>query len=124
GSFLLLPQRVVATISFHRESGGTGRRAGLRIPWGNPWGFDPPLSHQEKARRVGVKSEEFLDRESGERGRGEPPRGARGHFPADRNAARPAAGRISRSEWRARPPLSHQETAKGRAGEGIQSEHR
>src|SRR5581483_4388960 len=28
-----------------RESGGTGRRAGLRIRWGNPWGFDSPLSH-------------------------------------------------------------------------------
>src|SRR5262249_24113354 len=27
------------------ESGGTGRRAGLRIRWGNPWGVDAPLSH-------------------------------------------------------------------------------
>ena len=26
-------------------SGGIGRRAGLRIQWGNPWGFESPLSH-------------------------------------------------------------------------------
>src|SRR5262245_19730649 len=29
-----------------RESGGIGRRAGLRIQRGNPWGFNSPLSHQ------------------------------------------------------------------------------
>ena len=30
-----------------RESGETGRRAGLRIQWAkSPWGFDSPLSHQ------------------------------------------------------------------------------
>ena len=29
-----------------RESGGTGRRAGFRCQWGNPWGFESPLSHQ------------------------------------------------------------------------------
>ena len=28
------------------ESGGTGRRAGFRCQWGNPWEFDSPLSHQ------------------------------------------------------------------------------
>src|ERR1700686_2399081 len=28
------------------ESGGTGRRAGLRIPWGNPWEVGSLLSHQ------------------------------------------------------------------------------
>src|SRR2546429_9969523 len=28
------------------ESGGTGRRAGLRIQWGKPWGVEAPLSHQ------------------------------------------------------------------------------
>ena len=28
-----------------RESGGIGRRAGLRIQWGNPWEFESPLSH-------------------------------------------------------------------------------
>ena len=27
------------------ESGGTGIRAGFRILWGNPWGFESPLSH-------------------------------------------------------------------------------
>ncbi len=27
------------------ESGGTGRRAGFRIQWGNLWGFESPLSH-------------------------------------------------------------------------------
>ena len=30
----------------HRESGGTGRRAGFRYQWGNPWEFESPLSHQ------------------------------------------------------------------------------
>jgi trigger factor len=34
-----------------RESGGTGRRAGFRILWDNPWGFDSPLSHQEPSVR-------------------------------------------------------------------------
>ena len=33
--------------SFSRsESGGIGRRAGFRIRWGDPWGFESPLSHQ------------------------------------------------------------------------------
>ncbi len=27
-------------------SGGIGRRAGLRIPWGNPWRFESSLAHQ------------------------------------------------------------------------------
>src|SRR5205823_1279427 len=32
-----------------RESGETGRRAGLRIQWAQgPWGFNSPLSHQHK----------------------------------------------------------------------------
>ena len=30
----------------HRGSGETGRRAGLRIPWGNPCGFESRLPHQ------------------------------------------------------------------------------
>ena len=34
-----------------RESGGTGRRAGFRCQWGNPWGFESPLSHQPRAGR-------------------------------------------------------------------------
>ena len=25
------------------EGGGIGRRAGLRIQWGDPWGFNSPL---------------------------------------------------------------------------------
>jgi hypothetical protein len=29
-----------------RASGETGRRAGLRIQWGNPWEFKSPLAHQ------------------------------------------------------------------------------
>jgi hypothetical protein len=29
------------------ESGGIGRRAGLRIQWGNLWGFESPLSHHQ-----------------------------------------------------------------------------
>src|SRR5690606_19004902 len=30
---------------FPGESGGTGRRARLRISWARPWGFESPLSH-------------------------------------------------------------------------------
>ena len=30
------------------ESGGIGRRAGLRIQWGNPWEFESPLSHHPR----------------------------------------------------------------------------
>ena len=34
-----------------RESGGTGRRAGLRIQWAQiPWGFNSPLSHHTSRR--------------------------------------------------------------------------
>src|SRR5688500_12237765 len=33
---------------FRSGSGGTGRRAGLRIQWGNPWGFESPLSHSSR----------------------------------------------------------------------------
>src|SRR5437016_3051450 len=29
-----------------------GRRAGLRIPWGNPWGFESPLPHPLSTRRL------------------------------------------------------------------------
>jgi trigger factor len=32
------------------ESGGTGRRAGLRIQWLTPWGFESPLSHHSSHR--------------------------------------------------------------------------
>src|SRR5437016_5469142 len=31
------------------ESGETGRRVGFRFRWGNPWGFDSPLSHHPAA---------------------------------------------------------------------------
>ena len=31
------------TVSGKRESGGTGRRAGFRCQWGNPWGFESPF---------------------------------------------------------------------------------
>src|SRR2546428_258057 len=33
-----------------RDRGGTGRRAGLRILWGNPWGFDSLRSHLASLR--------------------------------------------------------------------------
>src|SRR5947207_10809372 len=33
-----------------RDRGGTGRRAGLRILWGNPWGFESLRSHPKSAR--------------------------------------------------------------------------
>ncbi len=35
-----------ASLLEDRESGGIGRRAGFRIPWGNPWEFESPLSHR------------------------------------------------------------------------------
>lgn len=37
-------------------SGETGRRAGLRIQWGNPWEFKSPLAHQllSKHARAGL----------------------------------------------------------------------
>ena len=35
-------------LTSRRESGGTGRRAGFRILWGNPWEFESPLSHQRR----------------------------------------------------------------------------
>ena len=30
-----------------------GRRAGLRIQWSNPWGFESPLSHRVVSLAVG-----------------------------------------------------------------------
>ena len=42
----LAAQHVYNEILQSRESGGIGRRAGLRIQWGNPWEFESPLSHQ------------------------------------------------------------------------------
>src|SRR5216117_1064191 len=42
------------------ESGGTGRRAGLRIQWGNSWGFESPLSQTPS-----VPSQKDLDHQGG-----------------------------------------------------------
>ena len=40
-----------------RESGETGRRAGLRIQWAQgPWGFNSPLSHQPCRPRSRTKN--------------------------------------------------------------------
>ena len=44
--------RIYSRAAGKRESGGTGRRAGFRCQWGNPWGFDSPLSHHRRAGRV------------------------------------------------------------------------
>src|ERR1700757_4561248 len=41
----MLRRSLEETLQGRRESGEIGRRAGLRIQWGNPWGFDSPLSH-------------------------------------------------------------------------------
>ena len=44
-------KRFVPTLSWcstTRDRGGTGRRAGLRILWGNLWGFESLRSHQGK----------------------------------------------------------------------------
>ena len=45
-------------------SGGTGRRAGLRIQWGNPWGFESPLSHLREVRVGSLASLQPLDRDA------------------------------------------------------------
>ena len=37
-------------------SGETGRRAGLRIQWGNPWEFKSPLAHHHATQRPGRDS--------------------------------------------------------------------
>src|SRR5208337_5474702 len=37
------------------ESGENGRRTGLRIQRGNPWGFKSPLSHQERGALPGLR---------------------------------------------------------------------
>jgi hypothetical protein len=34
------------------ERGGTGRRAGFRSRWGNPWGFESPRSHSRADQGV------------------------------------------------------------------------
>ncbi len=36
---------IAAKQSGRGASGGTGRRAGLRSPWGNPWRFESSLAH-------------------------------------------------------------------------------
>ena len=41
-----LMSHVSCLMSHIRDHGGTGIRAALRMLWGNPWGFDPPWSHQ------------------------------------------------------------------------------
>ena len=41
----LMRQEGVAIFGRERRSGGIGRRAGLRIQWSNPWGFESPLWH-------------------------------------------------------------------------------
>ena len=42
-----------------REDGGTGRRARLRIWWGNLWGFESPFSHYESNKRNHLVKEEL-----------------------------------------------------------------
>ena len=39
--------RVLSSAWAARDRGGTGRRAGLRILWGNPWGFESLRSHRQ-----------------------------------------------------------------------------
>jgi hypothetical protein len=39
------PGVLVVSSTAVRERGGTGRRAGFRSRWGNPWGFESPRSH-------------------------------------------------------------------------------
>ena len=37
-----------------RECGGTGRRAGFRFQWGNPWEFESLHSHHAVGVRGGI----------------------------------------------------------------------
>jgi catechol 2,3-dioxygenase-like lactoylglutathione lyase family enzyme len=39
------PAELPVSSTAARERGGTGRRAGFRSRWGNPWGFESPRSH-------------------------------------------------------------------------------
>src|SRR5438094_1289391 len=38
---------MLGRIWYCSDRGGTGRRAGLRILWGNPWGFESLRSHRD-----------------------------------------------------------------------------
>src|SRR3989441_1624131 len=48
------PRRILLTCFLDAvglcDRGGTGRRAGLRILWGNPWGFESLRSHLQASR--------------------------------------------------------------------------
>lgn len=41
----------------HRGNGGTGRRAGFRFPWGDPWGFESPFPHHDDSRAEPIGAE-------------------------------------------------------------------
>src|SRR5438552_16604711 len=41
---------MLGRIWYCSDRGGTGRRAGLRILWGNPWGFESLRSHPKSIR--------------------------------------------------------------------------
>src|SRR2546425_7018194 len=51
------PRRILLTCFLDAvglcDRGGTGRRAGLRILWGNPWGFESLRSHDSPTRSGG-----------------------------------------------------------------------
>ena len=46
---------VVVSSTAACERGGTGRRAGFRSRWGNPWGFESPRSHTLTFTKCQVK---------------------------------------------------------------------
>ena len=46
------PEPAARMTCAHSECGGTGRRAGFRFQWGNPWGFESLHSHHIYTERV------------------------------------------------------------------------
>jgi hypothetical protein len=51
GGWNRTPELAVVSSTAARERGGTGRRAGFRSRWGNPWGFESPRSHSPATQR-------------------------------------------------------------------------
>jgi hypothetical protein len=52
--------RIKSSILIRRESGGIGRRTGLRIRRGNLWGFKSPLSHHQHRECCSLLTEETV----------------------------------------------------------------
>src|SRR5437870_11346571 len=51
---------MLGRIWYCSDRGGTGRRAGLRILWGNPWGFESLRSHPKSPRMTTLTERHLL----------------------------------------------------------------